>query len=56
MKKQYKMSSNKKIQIIEPGKTVIFISPLSGYDNYLVRTGVLNENNNSFLHSILNAY
>ena len=50
------MSSNKKIQIIEPGKTVIFISPLSGYDNYLVRTGVLNENNNSFLHSILTAY
>ena len=47
--------NNKKLEILEPGKTVVITSPLSGYDNYLVRTGIIQENN-SFLHAVLTAY
>ena len=48
-------NSNKSLEILDTGKTVIFTSPLSGYDNYLVRTGVIQEND-SFLHSLLTGY
>ena len=44
-----------KIEILDSGKTVIFTTPLSGYDNYLVRTGIIQENN-SLIHAVLTAY
>jgi hypothetical protein len=49
------MTSIKNLEILDTGKTVVFTSPLSGYDNYLVRTGIIQENN-SFIHSVLTAY
>ena len=44
-----------KIEILDSGKTVIFTTPLSGYDNYLVRTGNIQQNN-SLIHAVLTAY
>jgi len=49
------MANIKNLEILDTGKTVIFTTPLSGYDNYLVRTGIIQENN-SFIHSVLTAY
>ena len=49
------MTSIKNLEILDTGKTVVFTSPLSGYDNYLVRTGIIQENN-PFIHSVLTAY
>ena len=48
-------NNNKNLEILDTGKTVVFTTPLSGYDNYLVRTGIIKENN-SFIHSIMTAY
>ena len=44
-----------KIEILDSGKTVIFTTPLSGYDNYLVRTGIIQQNN-TLIHAVLTAY
>lgn len=48
-------NNNKNLEILDTGKTVVFTTPISGYDNYLVRTGIIQENN-SFIHSVLTAY
>lgn len=48
-------NKEKDLQILNTvGQTVIFTSPLSGYGNYMVRTGVI-QKNNSFLHSVFTA-
>lgn len=49
------MTSIKNLEILDTGKTVVFTSPFSGYDNYLVRTGIIQEKY-SFIHSVLTAY
>ena len=49
-------NNNKNLEILDTGKTVVFTTPLSGYDNYLVRTGTIQESGDAFIHSILTAY
>ena len=48
-------NNNKNLEILDIGKTVVFTTPLSGHDNYLVRTGIIQENV-PFIHSIMTAY
>ena len=45
---------NKELQILNPDKTVIFLSPFADEDTDLTRTGVIKED--SFFHSILLSY
>jgi hypothetical protein len=40
---------------LDSGKTVIFATPISGYNNHLVRTGNIQEDK-SLVHAILTAY
>ena len=40
---------------LDSGKTVIFVTPISGYNNHLVRTGNIQEDK-SLVHAILTAY
>lgn len=43
------------MEILDSGKTVIFVTPISGYNNHLVRTGNIQEDK-SLVHAILTAY
>ena len=45
---------NKKLEILEKDKSVIFLSPFTEDETNLTRTGVIKEN--SFFHSILLSY
>ena len=50
----YKKNMNKKLEILEKDKSVIFLSPFTEDETNLTRTGVIKEN--SFFHSILLSY
>lgn len=50
------MKKEKELNILEPNKTVVFTTPISLKNTCLVRTGVINNDNSSLLHSILLSY
>ena len=43
------------MEILNSAKTVIVVTPISGYNNHLVRTGNIQENK-SLIHAVLTAY
>lgn len=50
------MKQTDNLKLLEPNKTVTFKTPISDYNTCFVRTGVINDDGNSFLHAILTSY
>lgn len=44
------------LKLLVPNKSVFFNSPLEDVDTCLSRSGVINDDNNSFLHAVLGSY
>ena len=44
------------LKLLVPNKSVFFNSPLEDVNTCLSRSGVISEDNNSFLHAVLGSY
>lgn len=50
------MKKDKELNVLEVNKTVVFTTPISEKNKCLVRTGTINNDSSSLLHSVLLAY